>query len=853
MVEHHCAHCRALRAGDFGGPSARPHYPPDLTLEPVHLTIDLHVDLEAQQAAGAVTITLEARADGARDLKLNLVDAIDVDVRDADDARAVSWSYDDEALSVRWQEPIAAGERRDLVIAYRVERPAAGLYFSKPTEAHPDDPWCAMTDHETERARHWLPSIDLPAARASLEFRLRAREDFTIVANGRLTEEIAHDDETRTAVWKLEQPCPSYLTCFAIGDLVSVDDGEVGGVPVSYYATSQYTQAHLRRSFGRTKAMLEWMTARLDHPFPYPKYAQIALPGIGGAMENISLVTWDDIFMLDETLALEWTWLLDQINVHEMAHSYFGDLVVCRDYAHAWLKESWATYMETCWLEDTYGEDEQRYDLYRNATNYFTEADSSYSRPLVTREFSSSWQMYDWHLYPGGACRMHTLRCELGDAVFWDGVRAYLKRFAFKTVETEDFRRVLEEVSGRSLVQFFDQWIYRAGYPHIKVTFEHDDDSKQGTFTITQEQAKGDDAKAFRLKTDVGWVIDGELRTRAVELTRATTTVIVAMAREPEQVRFDPRGKVLHKLDFNPGADKLRRQLTHAEDVVGRIQAAHELSRTGKRRNIQAIADAYGDEGFWGVRQQLAKALGAAGTHEAIEGLLRVIPAETDPMVLEAVFQAAAKYRDPRLADCVAERLRGDELPYRARAAAYEALGAQRGDAPLELLTEAAQTPTFSDFPQRGALRALASTRREELLERLLAWTEPGALNHRARAQAAASLAALARTLDPHKRAPATERLIDLLRDPSRPVHAAAARALGALDARSAIGALEQYKGTLSHQEAVDVDDIIRGLRGGETPKVTALEKQVESLRDTIRKLEGRLATVEARAEGEGD
>ena len=140
---------------------------------------------------------------------------------------------------------------------------------------------------------------------------------------------------------------------------------------------------------------------------------------------------------------------VDQTNVHEMAHAYFGDLVVCRDFAHAWLKESWATYMETCWLEDSKGRDGQPYDLYRNAQSYFSEVDDRYARSPVTRNFTSSWQMYVRHLYPGGACRLHTLRCELGDEIFWAGVRDYLSTYQQQVVETDDFRKVREQRARR--------------------------------------------------------------------------------------------------------------------------------------------------------------------------------------------------------------------------------------------------------------------------------------------------------------------------------------------------------------------------------------------------------------------
>src|SRR5690606_36267358 len=138
-------------------------------------------------------------------------------------------------------------------------------------------------------------------------------------------------------------------------------------------------------------------------PFPYPKYYQFAARGIGGAMENISLVSWDDRFLLDETLEREERLLADVINVHEMAHSWFGDHVVCRDYADAWLKEGWATYMECCWYEHAYGPDDRDFDLYAHARAYFDEIDSEYKRSIVTRRYESSFDLFDRHLYPGAA------------------------------------------------------------------------------------------------------------------------------------------------------------------------------------------------------------------------------------------------------------------------------------------------------------------------------------------------------------------------------------------------------------------------------------------------------------------
>ena len=132
---------------------------------------------------------------------------------------------------------------------------------------------------------------------------LMSEEELTILANGVLVSETANRDGTKTARWKLDERCPSYLCCLAVGRFVRHDEEPVGGRPVAYFGTERFTREQLARTFGRTPAMLRWIEDKLKSPFPYPKYFRIAVPEIGGAMENISLVTWDDTVILDEELA----------------------------------------------------------------------------------------------------------------------------------------------------------------------------------------------------------------------------------------------------------------------------------------------------------------------------------------------------------------------------------------------------------------------------------------------------------------------------------------------------------------------------------------------------------------------
>ncbi|MFV8755712.1 M1 family aminopeptidase [Nannocystaceae bacterium ST9] len=829
--------------GDFTLPGAEPHYPPDLGIEPIHLDIDLAIDIAAARASGTVTHTLIWRRAGARTLEL---DAVDLQIATVEDpgGNELRWRHDGRKLRVTWTHGAERDATRKLAIRYAVERPAAGLYFST-------SPRYAITDHETERARHWLPTIDLPSVRPKLAFHLRAPAELTVLANGLLVTEDMHDDGSKTAHWRLEQPCPSYLTCFAIGEFVRLDDGDHQGVELAYFCTPEHGPDHLSRSFGGTSEIMRWMTEKLGAAFPFPKYYQFAVPRIGGAMENISLVSWDDQFLLDEPLSGEWGRLVDQINVHEMAHSWFGDRVVCRDYAHAWLKESWATYMEVCWFEYAFGRDEQLYELWLNAESYFREADTRYQRPIVTRKFHSSMEMYDMHLYPGGAARLHTLRCMLGDELFWEGVRAYLREYDGKLVETDDFRRAMERASGRSLGKFFDQWFHGPGYPALEVEFEHDDEDGVGRFTIKQTQVDATAGiGAFEFPLGLSWTIDGTTHRRTVTIERERHVFAFDMARDPEQVRVDPEAELLHKLDFDPGTDKLEQQLRDAPDVIGRILAGRELAKQGKPSAIAIVQHRWKAERFWGVRVEWAKALGRSGSTAAIAALIHAIDHEQDHRVLEGLLRAGMEIRDAGLAAAVESRL-GRGLPHRAAMVAWELLGAQREAAPFEAIAAASGRASYNGFAQSGALRALASTRDDRALDVLLERTRIEDVSDRARPAAVASLGQLARRLDKRPRERAIERLIDLLRDPTERVRQTAVHALASARAVDAIAELEGYRGRVSVQEAVGVAGVIAELRKGEEPRIAAAEKELEDLREKLRKLEGRIETLDGKAGSE--
>lgn len=828
---------QSAAAADFATSAAAPHYAPDLALEPEHLALDLRFDLKARLAAGTATTTVRARHEDARTLVLDAVGLTITEVR-CDEAQ-VSHVHDGQRLTITFADPVPVGQTRRVAVRYEVTDPITGLMFS-------DAPAFIASDHETQRARHWIPCVDHPAVRTTLEVTLRGPADWHLLGPGVLTVEEAHGDGTKTARWKLDQRCPAYLLCVAMGDFAKSDGGVHRGpdgkdVPLATFC-AKADGDKLPRTFGKTKSMMDWMVQRLGRPFPFPKYFQFSVPAIGGAMENVSLVSWDDFALMDERADLDRRLRIDSVNVHEMAHSYFGDAVVIRDYAHAWLKESWASYVESVWVEDTLGKDEA--DFYRSeeVREYRIEADGRYLRPIVTRKFDSAWDMFDMHLYPGGAARLHMLRRKLGDRAFWEGVRDYLTAFDGKTADTGDFMRCLEARSGLSLQGFFDEWLYAAGYPAVKASFSWD--AEKRVATIGFEQTQKDEAKGvglFTLPVTVALTVGGEIIRRAVTV-RDRAELAVPCASRPTSVVIDPDGDLCFSLDWAPGHDLLVAALG-APTVPGRIQAVRALTKKASGAAVAAIETRWPSEPFWGVRVEMARGLSEAGTGPAAAAIARLLGSEPDHRVRIALARAAGSYRDAAIESALVAFLdrddvkRGSEL---ALAAAFEALGKQRGEAHVARLTAALEIPSWG-WIQRGVLAGLSATRSEAALGPVLSALDAGR-RRPVRIAAAEALGALGKWLSPSSRLRALDRLVDLSRDADYGTRLAAARGLSTLGAHEASATFDAIERMAAEQDHARIRRAARAARGAD-PKGGADQKllaRVEELEERLRKLEVR-------------
>ncbi len=299
---------------------------------------------------------------------------------------------------------------------------------------------------------------------------------------------------------------------------------------------------------------------------------------------------------------------------HELAHQWWGDLVTCRDWSEGWLNEGFATYSEVVFWEAEHGRDEADFARLEQMCSYLVEDYGDYRRAIVETRFRYPSDLFDRHLYEKGATVVHMLRSTLGDAVWRRGLKLYLERHAFQGVETGDLRRACEEVSGKNLSWFFDQWAYQGGHPEIRVTREWNAESK--SLLLTVEQVHEPDAvtpEAFRMPMMVELAV-GTRRVRLpIDIRQRKETIRIPLPLKPRYVALDPEHDLMKLMEFQRSDEELLYGLKESTFALERIRCARELTAYGHEAAVEALVRAARGDRFWGVRVAALASLGEIG------------------------------------------------------------------------------------------------------------------------------------------------------------------------------------------------------------------------------------------------
>jgi aminopeptidase N len=684
--------------------SSQRRYAPDRQVDVTHIMLDVTPDFDRRSIAGTATLRFAAIATPLESLRLDGVNLRVTAVRSSHAVR--DWSAGAEDVTIVFEHGIPVGEEAFVEIDYSTE-PIEGLYFRTPAMGFPASDECCWTQGETHEARYWFPCFDYPNERASTELICHVPDDMTVVSNGRLLATAAVEGSSRkTFHWLQEKPHVSYLICFIAGRLAKIESLH-GDTPLAFY-TQPSKAGFVANGFLETADIMDFYEKEIGVPFPWDKYDQATIADfMWGGMENTSLTTLTQRTLFEHAEDDEHMERARSLNAHEMAHQWFGDYVTCKDWSHVWLNEGFATYYAHLYDGHKFGRDALLYGLYLDARDeIFPPGNVRDTRPIVFRKYKDAQDQFDFRNYPKASWVLHMLRSQVGDELYRQAIHTYLQRHALSDVETEDLRKVFEELSGKPLDQFFDQWLYHGGLPRLTVTYDWVGKENLAHVTVEQTQTTGDDVLLFEFPTKLRFIVDGKTIDEPIEIIEKKQDFYVRLPAEPQIVRFDPEYSLLAQVEFEKSNALLEADLKNADDMMGRVFACEGLAKRSTGTAVAALRTALQSDPFFGVRQAAGTALREIRTDEAVTALVDSCD-QKDVRVRKSVVEELGKcYNDGALKKLLAIAADESELPVVA-AAAVVGLGRSSDEAAKSAVRAALASRSFNNERAAAAFTAI--------------------------------------------------------------------------------------------------------------------------------------------------
>lgn len=444
----------------------------------------IHITPNTAQKAiqGSVTYYLDVLAD---------IDSVFFDAKNMDfssvlvDYKKVRFITGNEKIVL--YENFKKGEERSITFEYSA-LPKQTVYFSGWHDKIEDNEQI-WTQGQGKYTSHWLPSFDDMREKIAFDLNITIDEKYTVLANGKLSAK--SNEETNAIMWSfaMEKPMSSYLLAFAIGKYRKQELKSESGIPIENY---YYPQDSLRvePTYRFTKEIFDFLEEEIGFPYPWQNYKQIPVRDfLYAGMENTTATIFSDGYLIDSTAFVDKNYV--NVNAHELAHQWFGNLVTEKDGNHHWLHEGFATYYAQLAEKEIFGDDHYYWKLYTSLTALQNTIEMGEGQRLTDPKASSLV------FYEKGAWALYMLRKQIGDIAFKKGIKNYLKKYQFKNVTISDFLNEMVAASGQELSSFKKDWLQNEELPiqRAKAQLQKDSESLKVLFAMEADlkQAESDD------------------------------------------------------------------------------------------------------------------------------------------------------------------------------------------------------------------------------------------------------------------------------------------------------------------------------------------------------------------------
>lgn len=311
------------------------------------------------------------------------------------------------------------------------------------------------TQGQGKYTSHWLPSIDDTNDKIEFDLTIVSPEENTVIANGKLvkTEKRNHQNYW---YFDMKEPMSSYLVAFAIGDFNKKELTSNSGIPLKLFYKPE-DSLKVEPTYRYSKQIFDFLEKEIGVSFPWEDYKQVPLRDfLYAGMENTTATFFSEAFMVDSIGFNDRNYL--NVNAHELAHQWFGDMVTAKTDADHWLQEGFATYYALLAEKEIFGDDYYYWQLYQTAEQLKASSDEGKGESLLNPKASSLT------FYQKGAWALHILREKIGDESFKTAIQNYLRKYKYGIVTTADFLNEVKAVSEIDITEFEENWLHQSAF-----------------------------------------------------------------------------------------------------------------------------------------------------------------------------------------------------------------------------------------------------------------------------------------------------------------------------------------------------------------------------------------------------
>lgn len=379
-------------------------------------------------------------------------------------------------------------------------------------------------DNWPNLARYWLACVDHPYDKASVSFNIYAPEYYDVVATGIKTEESNLGDGMKLTSYHEPAPVATKVMTIGVTKFAYRYLGKAGDTEVSAWV---YPESRLEgfTDFAEATQILEFFIEKIG-PYSYAKLANMQAKTQWGGLENAGTISYKEALITGNKK-------IQELMAHEIAHQWFGNSATENDWNHVWLSEGFATYFAILYQESVDGNEKRKTKLLQDrkeVIEYYQENPS----PIIDPSIRDPKRVLSRNTYQKGGWVLNMLRYQLGDVVFWEGIKRYYAEFKDANAMSSDFQKIMEEVSGKDLNEFFKQWLYVKGYPELKWGWKY----KNGKLIISIKQLQKH--HMFNFPVEFGIVTKDSIRIETVQIGEKNSKFEFELRNRPDKLEIDP-------------------------------------------------------------------------------------------------------------------------------------------------------------------------------------------------------------------------------------------------------------------------------------------------------------------------